>query len=461
MFKHYNKNDTNSTDVCTYASRYDLQDFSVAELSEDGMPAEIAAQFINDELTLETTPILNLASFVTTWMEKEADELIAKYINVNLIDHEEYPKMQEIHSRCVQILAKLLNAPKAKHYCGTITIGSSEAIMLAGLAHKFKWRNKRKSQGKDHSRPNIIMGSNVQICWEKFARYFDVEERVIPIKEGKYIITAKDVEPLIDENTICVAAILGTTFTGEYDEIEEMNDLLLKVKKERGLDIPIHVDGASGAFISMFRDDGIKWDFKLEQVKSINISGHKYGLVYPGVGWVIFRDESALEEDLFFHVNYLGGDMPTYTLNFSRGSSMLVAQYYNFLRLGKSGYTKIVDNMMHVSDFLAKELTKSGKWVVLGDRRMEPVVSIALKDNSKFTVFNVSERLRIYGWIVPAYTMPVNAEKIESLRVVVKENFSLTLAKDFLGHLNNVMKELEDGACKKYVKNRPGKHVTH
>ena len=443
MIKKESKQNVELFEISAYASRYDLQNYTLGELNDEGIPAKVASQIIKDELNLEGTPALNLASFVTTWMEPEADDLILKTINKNFIDHDEYPQVQKFHERCIHILAELLHAPKSSNYVGTATIGSSEAIMLGGLAHKFNWRDRRKSSGLDYSKPNIVMGGNVQICWDKFARYFDVEPRIIPLEEGKYIITAKDIEPYLDENTICVGTILGTTFTGEYDEIQEMNDLLVRIKKEKGWDIPLHVDGASGGFISMFIDDGIKWDFELEQVKSINLSGHKYGLVYPGVGWLLFKDESVVAEDLIFDVNYLGGNMPTYTLNFSRGSSMVVAQYYNFIRLGRSGYTKIVQNMMGISDYISDELVGQGDFILLGARRMEPVVSVKLKDHCNFNVFDVSRKLRERGWIVPAYTLPPNAEKVETLRIVVKENFSKTMASDFLMHLSEVIEALK------------------
>lgn len=442
--KKHKKSTNNLQTSSIYASRYDLEDFSLAVCNERGMPPAVAKQLIQDQLNLEITPIVNLASFATTWMEPEAEQLIQQTLNKNFINYEEYPQVQEIHERCVHILAELLNTPAECEYVGTSTIGSSEAIMLAGLAHKFSWRNKRKAQKLDHQKPNIVMGANVQICWDKFARYFDVEPRIIPLQKDKFIITAKDVASLIDENTICVATILGTTFTGEYDEIEEINDLLLDIKKNKGWDIPLHVDGASGGFIAMFHDTSIKWDFRLEQVKSINLSGHKYGLVYPGVGWLLFKDEADVPQDLVFDVNYLGGHMPTYTLNFSRGSSMIIAQYYNFIRLGKHGYKKIIHNMFVVSDIVAKGLLATEKFIILGDRRMEPVVSVALKNNKDYTVFDISNNLRTHGWIVPAYTLPEGAEQVETLRIVVKENMSRMLAHHFITSVNEVLAELED-----------------
>ncbi len=461
MINKKNKVKLSASDISTYASRYDLADFTLTSFNQEGIPAATVKQLIQDELNLEGVPLLNLASFVTTWMEPEADDLIMQCLNKNFIDHDEYPEVEKIHERCVHMLSDLLHAPEQSNYIGTATVGSSEAIMLAGLAHKFTWRNKRKAAGLDASKPNIIMGANVQVCWDKFARYFDVEPRIIPIETDQYIITAKQVAPLIDEHTICVATILGTTFTGEYDEIEELNTLLCNIKQEKNWDIPIHVDGASGGFISMFHDNQIQWDFRLEQVKSINLSGHKYGLVYPGIGWLVFKDESVVPDDLVFDVNYLGGNMPTYTLNFSRGSAMIVAQYYNFLRLGKAGYQKIIQNMMTVSDILVKGLLETGAFHLLGTRRMEPVISVSLKKQSTFTVYDISTALRTQGWIVPAYTLPENAENIDCLRIVVKENMSLTLAEEFLSGMKTVLDELQNKQKSTPQHGRKGKLIPH
>lgn len=461
MHKKSDKKLTDVSESSIYSSRFDLMDLSQDGMPQEGMPSNVAKQLIRDELNLESKPTLNLASFCTTWMEPEAEELILSCLNKNFIDHEEYPQIKILHARCVDILAELLNMPPASHYLGTATIGSSEAIMLAGLAHKFSWREKKRALGLDASKPNIVMGGNVQICWDKFAKYFDVEPRIIPLEKGKYTITAEDVSSYIDENTICVGCILGTTFTGEYDEIQETNDLLLKVKKEKGWDIPLHVDAASGGFVSMFFDDNIMWDFRLEQVKSINLSGHKYGLVYPGVGWLMFQNESSLPKELIFDVNYLGGSMPTFTLNFSRGSAMVVAQYYNYLRLGKEGFRKIVSNMMSVTDYLCKEIEKLDKFTLLGERRMEPVISLALKHADAYTVYDVSRRLKEKGWIVPAYSLPQNAQDVHSLRIVIKENFSRSLASDFLAHLNEVIEELEIDGGSKIKREIEGKTASH
>ncbi len=409
----------------TYSSRFFKEPIPKYELPEKSMPANAAYQLIHDELNMDANPSLNLASFVTTWMEPEAEKLIAENLHKNFIDHDEYPQTEIIHNRCINILARLFNAPEECKSIGSATIGSSEAIMLGLLAHKWKW----KKRAKKGAEPNIIFGAEVHVCWEKFARYFDVEMRVIPLEKGGYVITAKEVEKRIDENTIAVGAILGTTYSGQSDPIKEINDLLLKVKKNKGWDIPLHVDAASGGFVVPFTKPDFVWDFRLEQVKSINVSGHKYGLVYPGVGWIIYRDETDFPEDLVFKVNYLGGWMPTYTLNFSCNSAFVLAQYYNFLRLGREGYTHIMNNCIANAQYLSEKLKNSGKFEMINDAQMLPIVAVKLKDSIKsYTVYDLSSKLRERGWVVAAYTMPENAQEIALLRIVVREHFSRDMA---------------------------------
>ncbi|QVL55831.1 MAG: glutamate decarboxylase [Simkaniaceae bacterium] len=429
--------------VSTYSSRYFKERIPKYELPENSMPANAAYQLIHDELNMDSNPSLNLASFVTTWMEPEAEKLITENLHKNFIDHDEYPQTEVIHNRCVNMLARLFNAPEECTSVGAATIGSSEAIMLGLLAHKWKW----KKRAKKGAEPNIIFGAEVHVCWEKFARYFDVEMRVIPLEKGRYVITTKEVEKRIDENTIAVGAILGTTYSGQADPIQEINDLLIKVKKEKGWDIPLHVDAASGGFVTPFTSPDFVWDFRLEQVKSINVSGHKYGLVYPGVGWIIYRDESDFPEDLIFKVNYLGGWMPTYTLNFSCNSAFVLAQYYNFLRLGREGYTHIMKNCMSNAQYLAEKLKESGKFELINDAQMLPIVAVKLKDSvKKFTVYDLSAKLRERGWVIAAYTMPANAEDISLLRIVVREHFSRDMADILFQDIENACRFLENGA---------------
>ncbi|KKM18146.1 hypothetical protein LCGC14_1668620 [marine sediment metagenome] len=432
----------------TYSTRYFSDPVPKNDMPEKSMPANAAYQLVSDELNLDGNAALNLASFVTTWMEPEANKLIAENIRKNFIDHDEYPQTEVIEERIVNMLARLFNSPEKNESIGTSTVGSSEAIMLGLLAHKWTWKKRRESQGNPIDKPNIVMGADVHVVWDKFARYFDVEARIIPMEPDRFVITAEKVAKLIDENTICVGAIMGTTFTGQSDPVEDINDLLVGVKKEKGWDIPIHVDAASAGFIAPFLYPKLKWDFRLEQVKSINVSGHKYGLVYPGIGWLIFRDDEDLPEELIFNVNYLGGEMPTFTLNFSQGSAMVLAQYYNLLRLGKEGYTEIAGNILQNAKYLAKQIEETGLFDVLNPELLLPIVPFKLKEKHDFSVFDVSHKVRERGWIIPAYSMPANAQEVDVLRIVVKENFSRDMAQMVASDIKEACKECQEEAKK-------------
>lgn len=391
---------------------------------DDGMPSMEAYELLHTALMLDGRETLNLASFVTTWMDPEAERLIHDTLRTNHIDHQEYPAASLVEEACVHMLGDLFNAPDPAEVVGVGTIGSSEAIMLGLLAHKRAWRDRRRAEGLDYSRPNVVFGAETHVVWDKFANYFDVEMRKIPMRPDRFVLSADDVEPLLDENTIAVGAVLGTTHIGEADPIEEINDLLVRVRSEKGWDIPLHVDGASGAFVAPFAHPDLLWDFRLEQVASINASGHKYGLVYPGVGWLIFRDKSKLPEDLVFSVNYLGGAQPTYTFNFSRGSAMIQAQMYNFLRLGRSGYSAIVANTLANARHLNEQLEASGCFEILNPGLAEPVVTFRIKGDPGFDVYHLSARLRENGWIVPAYSLPPDAQDVHLMRVVVRLDLS-------------------------------------
>ena len=427
----------------TYSGRYFAQSVPKYELPAFGMPADAAKRLILDELNLDGNPALNTASFVTTWMEPEADDILLRTSDINLIDFDEYPMTSEVHQRVLNMIARLLNAPEEQNAVGTATVGSSEAIMLGLLAHKWTWKKRRQAEGLDDCKPNLIIGADVHSCWEKFGLYFDVDMRVIPLHPGKYTIGPADVEPLVDENTIAVGGVVGTTFTGQNDDFVGLNELLVKIRKDKGWDIPIHVDGASGGFVMAFAHPEIAWDFRLEQVRSINISNHKYGLVYPGMGTLIFRDAGDLPEELIFKINYLGGEMLNYSLNFSRSASPIYLQYYNFLRLGHAGYTKIIHNIMANARYLEDRLCALGKFELLTDRNYLPVVVLKLKDDSAYTVFQICELLRQRGWVVPAYTLPPDAQEEAVMRVVVKENFSRDMAEMFAVDLEHAIARLE------------------
>ena len=411
------------------------------ELPAGEMDPRWAYQLVHDELMLDGNARLNLATFVTTWMEPEADKLMAESFDKNMIDKDEYPATAMIEDRCIHIVTRLFNAPEPG--VGASAIGSSEAVMLAGMALKWKWRERMRARGKPTDKPNLIMGNNVQVVWEKFCRYWDVEPRYVKMAHGRYTITGEEVVTLIDENTIGVAAILGVTYTGGYEPIKEVHDALVEHNAHTGHDVPLHVDAASGGFVAPFLQPDLEWDFRLPLVRSINVSGHKYGLVYPGIGWVAWRDKSQLPEDLIFHVNYLGGDMATFTLNFSRPGSQVIVQYYNFLRLGRDGYTRIHRASQQVAKYISGKVAEMGPFELLSDGSDLPVFAFALKDDSRYSVFDLSDKLRERGWQVPAYTMPPDADDIAVLRVVVREGFSRDLADMFVEDLQRAVGHFE------------------
>jgi glutamate decarboxylase len=412
-----------------YGNRFLTESSPDNALPEHGMRGLDAMRLIGEELELDGQPMRNLATFVTTWMEPEARQLIAANLHRNFIDHAEYPQTAEIEQRCIRMLASLFNAPGET--TGARTQGSSEAIMLGALSLKWKWRQRREAEGKPTDKPNLIFGGDVHVVWDKFCRYFDVEPRIIPLQDGKYVIGPDDVEPYLDEHTIGVAAVVGTTFTGHADDVVGINELLLRVKEERGIDIPMHVDGASGGFVWPFLYPDSKWDFRLEQVRSINVSGHKYGLVYPGIGWLVFRETSDLAEDLVFYENYLGKRDATFTLNFSTGSAMVLAQYYNFVRFGHEGYRYIMETMQANARSLAARISEIGEFELVGEQGAEqlPLVAFQLAGEHNYDEFDVAAQLAAErGWMVPAYTLPPNAEHVTIMRALVKLTLGHTLA---------------------------------
>ena len=421
-------------DAALFGNRFVTEEVPTREFPETGIPALDAFRLVAEDLALEGDPARNLATFVTTWMEPEAQRIIATNLHRNFIDHAEYPRTAEIEQRCIRMLADLFHAPGET--TGARTQGSSEAIMLGGLSLKWNWRKRREAAGAPTATPNLVFGGDVHVVWEKFCRYFDVEPRIVPLQPGKYTIGPEDVHAHIDENTIGVAAVLGTTFTGHKDDIVGINDLLLRIKRERGLDVPLHVDGASGGFVWPFLYPDSAWDFRLEQVRSINVSGHKFGLVYPGIGWLIFREKADLAKDLVFEENYLGKTDSTFTLNFSTGSSMVLAQYYNFVRYGRAGYTYIMHNMQTNARVLAEKLDAMGRFEIIGRAEEQlPLVAFRLAEDTGYDEFDIAWQLAAErGWMVPAYTLPPNAQDVTIMRALVKQTLSRehvdTLARD-------------------------------
>ena len=409
------------------------------EFPVDGMAPVDAMRLVGEDLALEGDPARNLATFVTTWMEPEAQRLIADNLHRNFIDHAEYPRTAEIEQRCIRMLADLFHAPGET--TGARTQGSSEAIMLGALSLKWNWRKRREAAGESTAAPNLVFGGDVHVVWEKFCRYFDVEPRIVPLTPTRYTIGPDDVEPHIDENTIGVVAVLGTTFTGHKDDVVGINDLLERLEAERGLDVPLHVDAASGGFVWPFLYPDSPWDFRLSRVRSINVSGHKFGLVYPGIGWLIFREKSDLAPDLVFEENYLGKTDATFTLNFSTGSSMVIAQYYNFVRYGRAGYGYIMRNMQTNARQLAAGLRATGLFELIGDEAEQlPLVAFKLAADNGYDEFDVAWQLSAErGWMVPAYTMPPDAHDVTIMRALVKE----TMSRD---HVDTLVSDIEE-AC--------------
>lgn len=423
------------------------------ELADQELAPSTAYNLIHDELMLDGNARLNLATFVTTWMEPEAEKLMAETFDKNMIDKDEYPFTAQIEERCVNIVSRLFHAPTSG--VGASAIGSSEAVMLAGMALKWRWRSRMQAKGLPTDKPNIVMGNNVQVVWEKFARYWEVEPRYIQMEPDQYTITADGVLNAVDENTIAVVPILGVTYTGAYEPIDEIHQALVKHNAATGHEIPMHIDAASGGFVAPFLQPDFAWDFRLPLVKSINVSGHKYGLVYPGVGWVVWRSHEELPEELIFHVNYLGGDMPTFTLNFSRPGNQIVGQYYNFLRLGRTGYTRIMESLRDTAMYLSGEIEKMGPFKLLSRGDTIPVFAFAMKKSSHYSVFDISDKFREHGWQVPAYTMPPKVEDLAVLRVVVREGFSRDLADMFLADLSKVVKYFESQTGHKVTEPAP------
>ncbi|KAK1758576.1 pyridoxal phosphate-dependent transferase [Echria macrotheca] len=458
-----------------YASRKAIPKFSIPQ---DGAPSDTVYAMIRDELELDGRPNLNLASFVDTYLEENAQKLMVENLAKNLADNDEYPAMLSMSERCVSILANLWGVQKGEKAIGTATTGSSEAIHLGGLAMKRRWQEKRRAEGKDTQKPNIIMGSNAQVALLKFARYFDVEARVLPVSaKSKFRLDPDLVRENLDENTIGIFVILGSTYTGHYEPVWEISDILDEFQEKTGIDIPIHVDAASGGFVAPFTHAGVgghKWNFELPRVKSINTSGHKYGLVTPGVGWVIWRDESFLPKDLIFELHYLGGKELSFTLNFSRPGAQIIVQYFNLIHLGFSGYREIMENCLANARLLSKSLEATGWYTCLSDihRRVSgggtsgasdvkdavkktvsavsgggsgessdtsaayiaglPVVSFRFTDDFKSQYPHIKQEtvsllLRARQWIIPNYSLPPSEDSTEILRVVVRESMSLDL----------------------------------
>ncbi len=408
------------------------------EMPKSEQNANRIYRVIKDELILDGNSRQNLATFCQTYLDDKIHQLMDDCLDKNMIDKDEYPQTAEIEKRCVAIIAKLWNSPEYKTTFGCSTTGSSEAAMLGGLALLRKWKENNKNS---KTRPNLVCGP-VQICWHKFCNYWDVEIREIPLDKNRLMMTPDQMLKHIDKNTIGVVPTLGITYTGAYENVADIAKALDKYQKQTGIDIPIHVDAASGGFIAPFCTPDLKWDFKIERVKSINSSGHKFGLSPLGVGWVIWREKKDLPKSLIFMVNYLGGNMPTFAINFSRPAGQIICQYYNFLRLGFDGYKRINNACFNTTKFIAEEIKKLKIFDIISDGTNGiPAVSWQLKKSAKvnFTLYDLADRLRINGWLSPAYSMPENATEIVVMRVLVKHGFSKDLATMYINNLKSAL----------------------
>ncbi|OBC03540.1 MULTISPECIES: glutamate decarboxylase [Gordonia] len=414
-------------------------------LARDSMLPETAYQIVHDEAMLDGNARLNLATFVTTWMDDHANRLYAESFDKNEIDKDEYPATAAVEERCWRIIADLWHAPDPGHTIGTATVGSSDASMLGGLALKRRWQDARKAAGKPFDKPNLVLSSAVQVCWEKFCNYWDVEPRFVPCTPEHFVFDGTDLENYVDENTIGVVAIMGVTFNGLYEPVKQISAKLDEIEQKTGLDIKIHVDAASGGFVAPFCQPDLEWDFRVSRVASINASGHKYGLVYPGIGWAVWRDKAAMPESLIFHVSYLGGDLPTLALPFSRPGAQVLLQYYNFLRLGFEGYRATQQESLDVAQYISGEIAAMEPFELVSKGDTIPVFAWRIKEGytSTWTLYDLADRLRLRGWLVPAYPMADDMSNLVLQRVVVKNGMSHDLAVALVADIKSQVSYLE------------------
>ncbi len=428
---------------CVYAG----QDLSKAmpkyRFPADEVDATAAFQVVSDEISLDGNARQNLATFCQTWEEPQVHELMNLAIDKNMIDKDEYPQTAEIERRCVHMLADLWNAPEAANTVGASAIGSSEACMLGGMAAKWRWRAKRRAAGKPADRPNMVCGP-VQVVWHKFAKYWDVEMREVPMSLGHYCMTVDDMLERADENTIMVMPTFGVTYTGAYEPVEQLADALDQLQADTGLDLDMHVDGASGAFLAPFCAPDLRFDFRLPRVKSISTSGHKFGLAPLGVGWILWRDAAELPDDLIFHVSYLGGDMPVFQINFSRPAGQIVAQYYDFLRLGREGYRRVHMASYATGRYLADAIPKLGPFELVCDSDPQtsiPCVAwrIPAGIDPGYTLYDIADRLRVRGWQVPAYPLTGSVADVAIQRILVRQGVTRDLCSVLLDDMRDAV----------------------
>ena len=411
-------------------------------------PAEIAYQIVKDETFPQTQPRLNLATFVTTYMDDYGTKLMNDAVGINFIDETEYPRVAVMCGRCINMVANMWHSPEADEWkTGAVGIGSSEACMLGGVAAWLRWRERRKAEGKPYDKPNLVMSTAYQVVWEKFCQLWQIEMRTVPITREHITLDIDEALKMCDENTICVVPIAGVTWTGLNDDIEALDKALDIYNAKTGYDIPIHVDAASGGFILPFLYPEKKWDFRLKWVLSISTSGHKYGLVYPGLGWVIWKDKKYLPKDMSFSVNYLGANITQVGLNFSRPAAQILAQYYNFIHLGMEGYKEIHSNSMAIARYCHEAIGKMPCFENYSKDLVNPLFIWSMNPEyakkANWTLFDLQDKLMQSGWMVPAYTMPKNIEDMVVMRIVVRQGMSRDMADMLIGDIRNAVAELD------------------
>ena len=446
MYKKHNTQDDSGAPIF---GSHEMKEPAPSEfIPKHRTPAPIAYQMVKDETYAQTQPRLNLATFVTTFMDDYGTRLMNESVGINFIDETEYPRVAVMCGRCINMVANMWNSPeKAEWKAGAVGIGSSEACMLGGVAAWLRWRDKRKAEGKPYDKPNLVMSTAYQVVWEKFCQLWQIEMRTVPITHEHPTLDIDEAIKMCDENTICVVPIAGVTWTGMNDDIEGLDAALDAYNKKTGYDIPIHVDGASGGFILPFLNPEKKWDFRLKWVLSISTSGHKYGLVYPGLGWVVWKDRKYLPKDMSFSVNYLGANISQVGLNFSRPAAQILAQYYNFIHLGIEGYTEIHSNSMAIAQYCHDAIGKMSCFKNYSQQLENPLfvwyMDPEYDKKANWTLYDLQDKLMQSGWMVPAYSMPKNIEDMVVMRIVVRQGMSRDMADMLIEDITNAVAELE------------------
>eukprot|EP00511_Aplanochytrium_stocchinoi_P009187 CAMPEP_0204863496 /NCGR_PEP_ID=MMETSP1348-20121228/3354_1 /ASSEMBLY_ACC=CAM_ASM_000700 /TAXON_ID=215587 /ORGANISM="Aplanochytrium stocchinoi, Strain GSBS06" /LENGTH=570 /DNA_ID=CAMNT_0052013835 /DNA_START=95 /DNA_END=1807 /DNA_ORIENTATION=+ len=463
-----------------YASRVCDESLQDDRLVEVGFPARYCLREVEDMHSLDFSQNLNTSSYVNVVAEPEEEEVALMGLKVNLADQTVYPASFRMHNKCVNIVANLWNCPKPKDfdnnggtYAGAGTVGSTEACLLSGLALKFRWRKwyARKYNKSEEEvlsiRPNLVISTLYQAAWEKLFKYFDIIPKFVRPSYKEMKIDPEKVGALIDEHTMGVVCIMGNHYSGHYDRVDLVDAIVEKVNKEKGLEVGIHVDAASGGFVAPFQEYLPPWDFRLKNVMSISASGHKFGEAVCGTGWLVWRQKERLAEHVAISVSYLGGHADSYTLNFSRPAAGLYSQMYKFFRLGREGYTQITENMMAVAKYIRDEIkgmkgedgvTPLFEILDDGDKGCLPVVAAMLNPDLHLPFDDVDLQYALVQghWYVSGYAMAFEHptqktqlalfhDQVSSktmFRIVVKSNLTIRLAEHLVETFHGAIKYL-------------------